>query len=123
MGECVANVFLQFEGNQAGLNKGDQLPPSIIEKPKIIKDEAKRTVRIEVRIRAKPEAQITWLKEKTTLKSDKKYKIESKKESDNVFLLILEISDFSPADGGLYKVQAKNESGQSNANIHLNVET
>ncbi|CAF0846330.1 unnamed protein product [Brachionus calyciflorus] len=122
LGECVANIFLQFEGNQAGLNKGDQLPPSIIAKPKIIKDEAKRTVRIEVRIRAKPEAQITWLKEKTSLKNDKKYKIESKKESDNVYLLTLEISDFTSADGGLYKVQAKNESGQSNANIHLNVE-
>ena len=27
-----------------------------------------------------------------------------------------------PEDGGFYKVQAKNEAGQSNANIHLNVE-
>lgn len=122
MGECVANIFLQFEGNKAGLNKGDQLPPSIIEKPKIIKDEIKRTVRIQVKIQAKPEAQFSWFKEKQALKSDKKYKIETKKEADNAYLLILEISDFSPADGGLFKVQAKNESGQTNANIHLNVE-
>ena len=29
--------------------------------------------------------------------------------------------DFSPNDGGFYKILAKNESGQSHANIHLNV--
>lgn len=122
LGECVANIFLQFQGDKAGVAKGDQIPPSIIEKPRIIKDETKRTVRIEVKLKAKPDAQIAWFKEKQSLSSGKKYKIETKKEADNVFLLILEIAEFSPEDGGLYKVQAKNESGQSNANIHLNVE-
>jgi hypothetical protein len=123
LGECIANIFLQFQGDKAGVGKGDQIPPTILEKPKIIKDESKRTVRIEVRMRAKPDATITWFKEKQTLKSDnKKWKIDMKKESNNEFTLILEILDFSPNDGGLYKVQAKNESGQSNANIHLNVD-
>jgi hypothetical protein len=32
------------------------------------------------------------------------------------------LQDFSPEDGGVYKVQGKNEAGQSNANIHLHVE-
>jgi len=140
---------LQFQGDNAGLDKGEQIAPSIIERPKIIKDEAKRTVRFECKLRAKPEAKIKWLKEKKELTNGKKYKIETKKESENVFLLILEISvrfkehflfyvegfvyfkgkhffsifkDFSAEDGGLYKVQAVNESGQSNANIHLSVE-
>lgn len=122
MGECIANIFLQFQGDKAGVGKGDQIPPSIIEKPRIIKDESKRTVRFEVKLRAKPDPQIKWFKEKQELTNGKKYKIETKKEADNVFLLILEILDFSPDDGGLYKVQANNESGQSNANIHLNVE-
>jgi hypothetical protein len=124
LGECIANIHLQFQGDAAGLDKGDQIAPSIIEKPKIIKDEAKKTVRFECKLRAKPEAKIKWLKEKTDLANGKKYKIETKKDTttENVFILILEISDFSPEDGGLYKVQATNESGQSNANIHLNVE-
>lgn len=74
------------------MGKGEQIPPSILEKPKIIKDEVKKTVRFEVKLRAKPDAQITWLKEKTTLTNGKKYKIETKKEADNTFLLILEIS-------------------------------
>jgi hypothetical protein len=83
---------LQFQGDQAKAGKDDQLPPSILEKPKIIKDEAKKTVRFECRLRAKPDPQITWLKDKTVLTSGKKFKIETKKESDNIFILILEIS-------------------------------
>lgn len=122
LGECIANIFLQFQADQASVAKGDNIPPSMIEKPKIIKDEAKRTVRIECKLKAKPDAQISWFKDKTALATTKKHRIETRKEADNVFLLILEIMDFAPADGGVYKVQAKNESGQSNANIHLNVE-
>lgn len=122
LGECIANIFLQFQGDQAGVGKGDQIPPSILEKPVITKDEAKRSVRIECYLRAKPVPQIKWFKEKQELTNGKKYKIETKKQADDTFLLILEISDFGPNDGGLYKVQSKNESGQSNANIHLTVE-
>lgn len=92
LGECIANIFLQFQGDKAGVGKGDQIPPSILEKPKIIKDETKRTVRIEVKMRAKPDAQISWFKEKQALTAGKKYKTEVKKEADNVFTLILEIS-------------------------------
>lgn len=91
LGECVANIFLQFQGDTAGVGKGDQIPPSIIEKPRIIKDEAKRTVRIECKLKAKPDAQITWLKEKQTITNTKKYKIETKKEADNTFLLSIDI--------------------------------
>lgn len=122
LGECIANIYLQFQGDQAGVGKADTLPPSVIEKPRIVKDDAKRIVRFEVRMRAKPQMDVTWFKEKTTLVNNKKHKIECKKESENVYLLSLDISDFSPEDGGLYKVQGKNEAGQSNANIHLNVE-
>ena len=67
LGECIANIYLQFQGDNAGLDKGDQIAPSIIERPKIIKDEAKRTVRFECKLSAKPEAKIKWLKEKKEL--------------------------------------------------------
>jgi len=91
LGECVANIFLTFQGDVAGVSKVDQTPPSMIDKPKIIKDEIKKTVRIECRVRAIPDAQITWFKEKQTITSSKKYKIESKKEPDNTFLLSIDI--------------------------------
>ncbi len=91
MGECTANIFLQFQGDQAGVAKGEQIPPSIIERPLIIKDEAKRTVRIECKLRAKPDPQVKWIRDKQELTNGKKYKVEVKKEADNLFLLILEI--------------------------------
>ena len=91
MGECVANIYLQFQGEQAGVAKGDQIPPSVIEKPRIIKDDSKKTVRIEVRMKSKPEAQIVWFREKQSLSNGKKYKIETRKEADNSYLHILEI--------------------------------
>lgn len=92
LGECIANIYLQFQGEQAEVAKSDSLPPTVIEKPRIIKDDAKRVVRFEVRMRAKPEMDVAWFKEKTALTNNKKHKIEIKKESDNVFLLSLEIS-------------------------------
>lgn len=91
LGECTANIFLQFQGDQAGVAKGEQIPPSIIERPRIIKDETKRTVRIECKLRAKPDPQVKWIRDKQELTNGKKYKVEIKKESDNLFLLVLEI--------------------------------
>ncbi len=91
MGECTANIFLQFQGDQAGVAKGEQIPPSIIERPRIIKDETKRTVRIECKLRAKPDPQVKWFRDKQELTNGKKYKVEVKKEADNLFLLVLEI--------------------------------
>jgi len=92
LGECIANIYLQFEGEQGGVKKSDALPPSVIEKPRIIKDEAKRKVRFEVRMRAKPQMDVAWFKNKQPLTNDKKYKIDIQKEADNVFLLSLEVS-------------------------------
>ena len=73
------------------MGKGDQIPPSMIEKPRIIKDETKKTVRIECKLRAKPDPQIVWFKEKQTITNGRKYKIETKKEADNIFLLCIDI--------------------------------
>jgi hypothetical protein len=44
-----------------------------------------------VRLRAKPEPSVSWLRNNQILKASNKYKIEIRKEADNVFVLILEI--------------------------------
>ncbi len=92
LGECIANIYLQFEGESGEVKKSDALPPSVIEKPRIIKDEAKCKVRFEVRMRAKPQMDVSWFMNKKPLTNDKKYKIDVQKEADNVFLLSLEVS-------------------------------
>ena len=63
----------------------------MLEKPSIITDDAKKSVRFEVRLRAKPEAQVSWLRNNQILKASNKYKFEVRKEADNVFVLVLEI--------------------------------
>ena len=82
---------MQFQGEQARLAKEDQIPPSVFEKPRIIKDDSKKTVRIEVRMKSKPEAQVDWFREKQHLSNGKKYIIATIKQDDNFYLQILEI--------------------------------
>ena len=91
LGECVANVHLQIQNNKPTFAKADQISPSILEKPRVVVDDAKKSVRIEIRMKSKPEAQISWFKEKLSLTNGKKYKIETRKEADNSYLYILEI--------------------------------
>jgi len=43
-------------------------------------------------MRAKPQMDVAWFKNKQPLTNDKKYKIDIQKEADNVFLLSLEVS-------------------------------
>lgn len=43
-------------------------------------------------------------------------------EPDGVYHVTLEINDVKPEDGGQYKVNAKNASGETNANIKLNLD-
>jgi hypothetical protein len=73
------------------LTKTDLIPPTLLEKPIIISDDAKKSVRFEVRIRAKPEAQVVWLRNSQILRASNKYKFDVRKEAENVFVLVLEI--------------------------------
>lgn len=92
LGECVANISLQFQGNEAGVGKSDSLPPSVVEKPRIIKLEAQRKVRFEVRWKSKEQMDVAWLKEKCPVKNSDKFMIECVQEADNTYLVSLEIS-------------------------------
>ncbi len=140
----MSNLFLQFQANKPNLAKLDLIAPTLFDKPVIVRDEIKKCLRFEVRVQAKPDAQVAWLKENVALKAGSKYKIDVKKEPDNVFLAILEIyvmsgaaiscdrpfdsveplffKDFAKTDGGIYKMQAKNDAGQLNLLVELNIE-
>jgi len=74
------------------VEKNDALTPAVIEKPRIIKFEAQRMVRFETRWKAKPQMDISWFKEKIPIFNNEKYKIDCVKESDNNYILSLEIA-------------------------------
>ena len=102
--------------------KSDLIAPCLLEVPRVIRDAVKKSVRIECKLRAKPDAQIKWLRDKKELINGKKHKLSSKKEPDGTFTLTLEVLDLAATDAGLYKLEARNESGQSNAHIHMTVD-
>lgn len=49
--------------------------------------------------------------------------LSSKKESGNVYHVVMEITDVTIEDAGKYRVVAKNELGESNASISLNFDS
>ena len=49
-----------------------------------------------------------------------RYKYVSKEESAGKYYFALELSDPQPVDAATYKLNAKNQHGESNANLKLN---
>jgi hypothetical protein len=92
LGECVANISLQFQGDEAGVERNDALTPTVTERPRIIKFEGQRMVRFETRWKAKPQMEVCWFKEKMPIANSAKYRTDCVKETDNSYLLSLEIS-------------------------------
>ena len=93
--------------------------PSFTAKP-AIRQQGNGVV-FEVRLSANPAPAIVWYHGDKTISDGNRYKIVTQTDGMN-YTLMLEISDITPADGGAYKVNAKNKLGESNANINLNLE-
>ena len=74
----------------------------------------------EVRLTADPEPAITWYFGDSVIQDGSHYKISTQADGAS-YILLLEMATISAADGGSYKVTAKNKLGESNANINLNL--
>ncbi|CAM1309088.1 unc-22 (predicted), partial [Pycnogonum litorale] len=116
-GETNANLNLNIEGEK----KVDGEAPSFVEKPKIIPEDDGKRIIMECKVKAKPKPTITWYHGSTVVKETNRIKINVV-EAKDVYLIKLELKDPSQADAGIYKCNVKNEVGESNANLTLNVE-
>lgn len=71
-------------------------------------------------LEAHPVPDITWYQGQKTIADSKRVKMSRKATGKDTYLLTLEISNPTKADGGNYRCNAFNNFGESNANISLN---
>ena len=96
------------------------IPPKFTAKPTI--KQVGAGVLFEVRLVADPAPQVQWYQGDMLISPGSHHKISTQTDGANNYTLLLEIPQVTPADGGTYKVTAKNQYGESNANINLNLE-
>lgn len=101
----------------------DGIAPNFTQKPTIKPDQDGKRLCFECKIKADPEPQITWSRDNTEIANKGRYLIYCDKLPDNMFMACLEIDDVTMDDAGKYKVQAKNNLGESNASITLNFDS
>jgi hypothetical protein len=71
-------------------------------------------------LEAHPVPDITWYQGQKTIADSQRVKMLRKATGKDTYLLTLEISNPTKADGGNYRCNAFNNFGESNANISLN---
>ncbi|CAG9796113.1 unnamed protein product [Diatraea saccharalis] len=117
-GESNANIALNFQGG----DDENGFAPSFIEKPRIIPNEDGSLITMRCVCKAKPAAEVTWYRGTTVVKASSKIELKSNIISEDVYELVLLLSNPTAADGGAYRCHVKNEYGESNANLNLNIE-
>merc|ERR1711874_554564 len=130
-GDSNANIDLKFETDDVdgGKTQGDPesglsgIPPTFTEKPKIVPNEKGTLVTLKFKIKADPKPEIQWFKGMDKIQNSAKFsqKFTTLKES-NEYEIALEIQDPSAEDGGDYKCLVKNDHGQLQAKLNLNIE-
>ena len=100
------------------------IPPTFTEKPKIVPNEKGTLVTLKFRIKADPKAEIQWFKGMDKIKDSAKFsqKYTNYQRESNEYEIALEIQDPSAEDGGDYKCLVKNDHGQLQAKLNLNIE-
>ncbi|XP_013148758.1 PREDICTED: muscle M-line assembly protein unc-89-like [Papilio polytes] len=117
-GESNANIALNFQGG----DEENGFAPSFIEKPRIIPNEDGTLITMRCVCKAKPAAEVTWYRGTTVIKASSKIQLKSTVISEDVYELVLLLSNPTAADGGAYRCHVRNEFGESNANLNLNIE-
>lgn len=96
----------------------DGKPPRFPKKP-TIRQEGDVLI-MECILEAHPVPDITWYQGQKAIADSKRVKMLRKATGKDTYLLTLEISNPTKADGGNYRCNAFNNFGESNANISLN---
>lgn len=118
-GESNANLNLNIEAEPEPEGDG----PTFVEKPRIQSRDKGKLVIMDCKVKAKPKPQIVWTHAGQVVKESSKISISIVQEKDDTYYIKLTLNDPGPDDSGLYKCNIKNELGELNANLTLNVES
>jgi hypothetical protein len=77
----------------------------------------------ECKIAADPKPDLFWTRDDVSIQDSGRYLIYCDPLPNNAFVACLEIDDVNATDAGKYKISAKNQLGESNAHIQLNLDS
>ncbi|XP_069132543.1 twitchin-like isoform X11 [Argopecten irradians] len=117
LGESNANITLNFQGGAKPKPAGT--PPTFSDKP-VVNQENKNLV-IECKCTANPKPVVTWFKDNRIITPNFRYKMRAENKGDE-HQLFLDVMSFTAKDSGQYKVTAKNDHGEGNATVTVNLE-
>ncbi|XP_023314711.1 muscle M-line assembly protein unc-89-like isoform X1 [Trichogramma pretiosum] len=117
-GELTANLNLNIEAEPEPEGDG----PTFVEKPRIQSHDKGKIVIMDCKVKAVPKPTITWTHAGNVIQESSKIQISIVEESAGIYYIKLVLNDPGADDSGLYKCSIKNDLGQLNANLTLNVE-
>ena len=100
----------------------DGTAPTFAQKPVIIQEGGGKNIKFQCRILADPKPAVIWYRDGNKVQESSRCKVTIEKEGA-AFVLTLALTGVTVEDAGKYKVTAKNELGESNANIRLNFDS
>ena len=118
-GDGYATINLNFDEDKPDVPDGKA--PRFPKKPTI--KQKGTTLILECLLEANPFPEITWFHGTKALTEGIRHRTKKVDSGKDQYTLSLEISDPTIDDGGLYKCNAVNELGESNANIALNFQS
>lgn len=118
LGDSNANITLNLQGAEPPKPPGE--PPVFTEKPKIIPKDSGAVILMECHVKSKTAPQFTWLHDGKPVREAPHIKAKMVKDGGE-FIITLEIKNPGKDDGGPYKCNIRNEDGEINGNLNLNI--
>jgi hypothetical protein len=97
--------------------------PTFIQKPIIKQENDGKRLIFECKIAADPKPDLFWSRDDVPIQDSGRYLIYCDPLPNNAYVACLEIDDVNASDAGKYKISAKNQLGESNAHIQLNLDS
>ena len=102
------------------MGAGDENAPRFTQKPSLKQEDNGNKLVFQCALEAAPKPDISWFRGTTPLAPSDRIKMRVDSAGGNTFNVFMDITGVTQADGGSYKVVAKNKLGEVSASINLN---